>query len=225
MARRAARRRGIAWEPNGCVEGLAAKHYRLHRQPEGIPLLQARPTLRGCTDHRATRQRKITRRQLFTAKRRLLRIPTADFNGPIMKIPGSRPGQRWTRGLTKWAGPVMRFFTEPRSPAVELPCEVRRRLIESSFADARTTVFGAMVTGFCGFLFAALDQSKGPAAVGLLALCTIPVRLRLNPGISSLAPHRRPEATLLDRARPDSRRGQHTFLCRISGGRDIPDLE
>ena len=58
--------------------------------------------------------------------------------------------------------------------------------------------------------FRALHPSRPPAS---------------NPGISRIVPYRRPEATLLDRARPDSRRRQHTFLCRISGGRDIPDLQ
>ena len=76
----------------------------------------------------------------------------------------------------------MRFFTERRSPAVELPCEVRRRLIESSFADTTTTVSGAVVTGFCGFLFAFLTHSAGPAAAAIFALCTLPVRLHLIRG-------------------------------------------
>ncbi len=224
MARRAARRRGVAWEPNGCVEGLAAKHYRVHRQPEGIPLLQARPTLRGCGDHRATRKRKITRRQLFTAKRGLLRTPTADFNGPIMKIPGSRPGQRWTRGLTKWAGLVMRFFTERRSPTVELPCEVRRRLIELAFADTTTTVSGAVVTGFCGFLFAFLTHSAGPAAAANFCALHPSRPPASTPGISRIVPYRRCEATPVDRARPDPRRRQHTSVCWIFGNHDIPDF-
>ena len=76
----------------------------------------------------------------------------------------------------------MRSFTERPFPTVGLPCEVRRRLIKSSFTDTQTTVFGAVITGFCGFLFAALSHSKAPAAVGLLALCTIPVRLYLSRG-------------------------------------------
>ncbi len=79
----------------------------------------------------------------------------------------------------------MRCFTERRFSAAALPREVRRRLIESSFADTNITVFGAVITGLSGFLFAALTHSKAPAAVGLLALLTIPVRLHLNWGYLS----------------------------------------
>lgn len=76
-------------------------------------------------------------------------------------------------------------IAQRHSPTDALPCEVRRRLIESAFAETRTTVSGALFTGLCGFLFAYLAHSPGPAAVGLLALCTIPVRLQLIRGYQS----------------------------------------
>lgn len=73
----------------------------------------------------------------------------------------------------------MRFISERRSSTDVLPFEVRRRLIESSFADTRTTASGAAATALCGFLFAFLTHSEAPAAAAFLALSTIPVRLYL----------------------------------------------
>ena len=52
-------------------------------------------------------------------------------------------------------------------------------MIELSFADTKALAAGIVGTGLFGFLFAFLTHSDGPAAVGLLALCTLPIRLHL----------------------------------------------
>ena len=71
----------------------------------------------------------------------------------------------------------MHWFPARAFPADALPCDVRWRLIESSFGDTTMLVVSSLSTGFWSFLFAFLTHSKSLAAVGILALCTIPLRL------------------------------------------------
>ena len=201
----------------GMRRGAAAKLYGLHCQREPIPLLQARtlPKSQRLSHNSTGKNNKVA---IIYCQRRLLRIPYRRLQRVRNGNSGPRPGQCRTRGLTKSAGSVMLFFAERPSSTDVLPCEVRRRLIESALADTKTTVFGAVITGLCRVYFCVPDPLRRPGGRCFPRALHHPRPRASDPGLSSNAPDRRPEATPIDRARPDSRRRQHTSLRRISDG-------
>ena len=67
----------------------------------------------------------------------------------------------------------------PATASADLPCDVRRGLVEAVFADSRTMVLGAVMTSLSGVLVALLARAWASAIVTVILVAVVVVRLHL----------------------------------------------